>query len=1135
MLSVDFTHARSTTDRKKYRLLTFSNGLSALLIHDPRRDENDEEGTDVDESSEGEGSTEDDSSYDESSSDSNEGALKGFVNASVALVVDAGSMLDPSNYQGLAHMCEHLIFMGNKTYPKENELDDFVSKCNGSVNAFTEFDFTCYEMEVQPLSLSGALDRLAAMIAAPIFSESAVEREVNSIESEFNIATNDDSHRSTQLFHSTCVSDHSLNRFAWGNKDSLLLSKTNQSLRQSVVSFYERHYHSSLMHLVVRVDGTVFSDGNADSNELDLIQGVVEKSISQLIERHNPSQKIHEMNIAPSPSEVWSIDDFIRNVRSRYNLAPTSMNSTLRFLGVSRSPFVYPDISPTQKKAKPEISAKYPYAYIHTPRELSHLLSLTFAFPSLLQWTSERHDDIFGHLLGHETTNSIFAELKRKQYAVELSAGIDADDTSSFNSSCSLFLVEINCTEQGIRNWREIVTLVYSYIFHVILDRSSKSSEVSFSIPVKLINGEVASAERLCELSSSLNHLKWVDDEIKRTSYVSFHYSEDKRETVDFAKQMANGATGDRLVQNLLLGPWMPDFLAVLYAHLTPSNMRIDLVSPIFSSLFQEKKNSKIQDIEFTPSEKDSFCFFEEKWFKIPYCRFCIDENTISQWEHAPVDTNLKLPQRNMFIPQSFSVKPLTQARHAPVDYEQFENYEQVDKILSFASTNVVASAWFNQDRNFSLPTTNIYLQFYQPWLYVCDSPSQIDSLVIDNILYDLHVIAIKDYLCAATYMAECANNSVVISNESVYGLSITIIGFSQIMESLLNEVVKFTQYNPYKLDSFIRNKSLLRYLDDLTQSYENFEFEPSEQAFGTLGRTLHLNGPRHSEVHVSQKLRKLKELISEVNFVDFFHQSLDNFVSTIFLKNKGDKPLIIDILISGNENAESSLALSLQLIRSVVDVECSVRADDLQIAYPLIDVIDLKEPIHISFPSNSITQKNEVVLLYFQCPRVYSFTLSRLSMEVLEQMMYEPFFDDLRTKKQLGYNVSVQKWSFALTAGIVFLVESADYAAIELEQEIWKWLKGFRKSFMNMLNDGTLNTFLDSKLKDKLAPKSTLRDLFHSLTNEIRPGRFLWNRRCEEASVLKRNILTPDFFKDLFDKMFHKDKSVTIKISKDK
>jgi zinc protease len=71
--------------------------------------------------------------------------------AELRLVVNAGSILETENQQGLAHMCEHLCFNGTKNF-KKNELVDFLEltgvRFGADLNAYTNFDETVYILQI---------------------------------------------------------------------------------------------------------------------------------------------------------------------------------------------------------------------------------------------------------------------------------------------------------------------------------------------------------------------------------------------------------------------------------------------------------------------------------------------------------------------------------------------------------------------------------------------------------------------------------------------------------------------------------------------------------------------------------------------------------------------------------------------------------------------------------------------------------------------------------------------------------------------------------------------------------------------------------------------------------------------------
>ena len=113
------------------------------------------------------------------------------------------------------------IHRGSEKYPKENEYDSYVNKRGGSDNAWTEWEHTTYSLEIPQDSLWGALDRLAQFFMAPLLLPSAVDRELNAIESEFMLHKNSDSVRWQALLSATCNESHPLATFGWGNKRTL--------------------------------------------------------------------------------------------------------------------------------------------------------------------------------------------------------------------------------------------------------------------------------------------------------------------------------------------------------------------------------------------------------------------------------------------------------------------------------------------------------------------------------------------------------------------------------------------------------------------------------------------------------------------------------------------------------------------------------------------------------------------------------------------------------------------------------------------------------------------------------------------------------------------------------------------------
>ena len=148
---------------------------------------------------------------------------------------------------------EHLLFMGSSKYPGENDYESFVSRHGGSDNAFTEWEHTTYSLTIPQEYLWPALDRLAQHFVSPLLQASAVERELNSIESEFELHKNSDGCRRQQLLCSTAKKDHPIAKFGWGNLKSLseFPKRDGVDPLKEMRSFFNRYYYGANMRVAV--------------------------------------------------------------------------------------------------------------------------------------------------------------------------------------------------------------------------------------------------------------------------------------------------------------------------------------------------------------------------------------------------------------------------------------------------------------------------------------------------------------------------------------------------------------------------------------------------------------------------------------------------------------------------------------------------------------------------------------------------------------------------------------------------------------------------------------------------------------------------------------------------------------------
>ncbi|XP_049443655.1 nardilysin-like [Epinephelus fuscoguttatus] len=277
---------RSPSDPKKYRYIELSNGLRALLISDfsgsdgkgggenaegrgEADDEEDEEEGEEDGDS-GEGSEEDEEENEEEEQDSdfdeldeeNAGKKKkgsSEKQAAAALCISVGSFSDPDDLPGLAHFLEHMVFMGSEKYPAENGFDAFLKKHGGSDNASTDCERTIFQFDVQRKYFREALDRWAQFFICPLMIEDAIDREVEAVDSEYQLARPSDSHRKEMLFGSLAKPGHPMSKFCWGNAQTLKHEPREKQINtyQRLRDFWRRYYSAHYMTLSVQSKETL--------------------------------------------------------------------------------------------------------------------------------------------------------------------------------------------------------------------------------------------------------------------------------------------------------------------------------------------------------------------------------------------------------------------------------------------------------------------------------------------------------------------------------------------------------------------------------------------------------------------------------------------------------------------------------------------------------------------------------------------------------------------------------------------------------------------------------------------------------------------------------------------------------------
>ncbi len=225
-----------------------------------------------------------------------------LMESSGAVSVETGSWDDPADHPGMAHFVEHLLFLGTKKYPVESEYMRYIHERGGECNAATYRDRSIYGFSIgKEADLEGVLDRFSQLFIDPLFSESAIAREIYAVHHEFEDTIEDEFFRIWRVFKETGNINHPNVNFSCGNLESL------QNLTQlEIKDWFEKNYRPSGMYFVL-----------LSPLPMDLLVKMTTSFFSLIPEREKEEQVIYKGSLSsPSQKECLIHLDATFNQRS---------------------------------------------------------------------------------------------------------------------------------------------------------------------------------------------------------------------------------------------------------------------------------------------------------------------------------------------------------------------------------------------------------------------------------------------------------------------------------------------------------------------------------------------------------------------------------------------------------------------------------------------------------------------------------------------------------------------------------------------------------------------------------------------------------------------------------------------------
>ncbi|RAR15488.1 LuxS/MPP-like metallohydrolase [Stemphylium lycopersici] len=478
--------------------------------------------------------------------------------ASAALDVNVGSFSDPPEMPGIAHAVEHMLYRGTEKYPEENAFERFLTCYGGYSNASTDSTSTNYYFEVSypsstPTSSHAASPDVSQTNLAEAKDQSPLRGGLDRF-GHFFISP---------LFLEDTV-DRELRAVDSENKENL----QNDTWRMHQVNKALVNPDHPYNH---------FSTGSYETlHDEPIARGV--KTRDELIKFYTAQYSANRMKLVVlgreplDTLEAWVIEIFA--------------NVPNKDLGQNRwdMPLF------TSKELLTQTFAK--------PISESLQLELQFPYRDEEKYYESSPSEYLIQLLGHEGPGSVFAFLKEKGWAVSLAA-----DHQNLFSGEDLLAVQIALSEEGLKQYKQIVKYVFQYI--------------------GLMRGQ--------------SPQEWFMKEHMRMSEVRFQFGERKSPS-EITSELASAMQAPYERTRLLSGPHVikkfdHQLISEGMSYLRPDNFRMTIVSQNFPGGWNQK----------------------EKWSGTEYKVEKIPEDFLAEIEEAFESKNrppeLHFPYKNEFIP----------------------------------------------------------------------------------------------------------------------------------------------------------------------------------------------------------------------------------------------------------------------------------------------------------------------------------------------------------------------------------------------------------------------------------------------------------------------------------------------------
>ena len=445
------------------------------------------------------------------------------------------------------------------------------------------------------------------------------------------------------------------------------------------------------------------------------------------------------------------------------------------------------------------------------------------------------------------------------------------------------------------------------------------------------------------------------------------------------------------------------------------------------------------------------------QWYNTQWQQESLSVQQLNQPANVVLASQLALPQANPFIPENFAMV-------------SGSTMTQPEQLLSASVNNSVNNSaddgtnnggeielWYARDTRFGTPKANVYLSLRTPLALASARNAVLLRLLTDALNTNLNAWAYSARLAGLDY--------------SIYphlrGLTLRVGGYSDQTNTLLRQILQQVANPELTQQRFdIARQNLV---DSLVNQSRN---RPSEQIANYIQTAL-LEGAWQNE----DKLKAAQEVT--LNDLQAFQRQLMTNLDPV-------------MLVHGNLSVASALNMAQQARTLIMADSQYTNVERSRIRQ--IPAGETRVNMNISHPDAGYA-------LYLQGPNTS--LAERAQYRLLTQIIRSPFYENIRTQRQLGYIVYATSFEMLETPALALVVQSPDTRPQAINAAVDEFVESFASTLAG-LGSKELEQEKQAVISGILDQERQLGDISGRFWNEIDRGNSNFDSREQLVAAIE-------------------------------